>query len=89
MNTQKVAITMPAELVTIIDDISNQQGISRSKFISNALREKVLNEKERQLKDAYNRVFSDELIRKEQLETSSKKRMDEVHEALKLVMNLP
>ncbi len=71
MNTQKVAITMPADLVTIIDDISSQQGISRSKFISNALREKVLNEKERQLKDAYNRVFSDELIKKEQLETSA------------------
>jgi metal-responsive CopG/Arc/MetJ family transcriptional regulator len=71
MNTQKVAITMPTDLVIIIDDISKQQGISRSKFISNALREKVLNEKERQLKDAYNKVFSDELIRKEQLETSA------------------
>jgi len=71
MNTQKVAITMPKDLVTIIDDISKQQGISRSKFISKALREKVLNEKEKQLKDAYNRVFSDELIRKEQLGTAA------------------
>ncbi len=71
MNTQKVAITMPAELVTIIDDISKQKGMSRSKFISTVLREKVLNEKEKQLKDAYNRVFSDEAIRKEQLETAS------------------
>lgn len=71
MNTQKVAITMPAELVTIIDDLSKQKGMSRSKFISTVLREKVLNEKEKQLKDAYNRVFSDEAIRKEQLETAS------------------
>lgn len=71
MNTQKVAITMPAELVAIIDDISKQKGMSRSKFISTVLREKVLNEKEKQLKDAYNRVFSDEAIRKEQLETAS------------------
>ncbi len=62
---------MPAELVTIIDDISKQKGMSRSKFISTVLREKVLNEKEKQLKDAYNRVFSDEAIRKEQLETAS------------------
>jgi metal-responsive CopG/Arc/MetJ family transcriptional regulator len=71
MNTQKVAITMPTDLVTIIDDMSKQQGISRSKFISKALHETVINEKEKQLKDAYNRVFSDELIRKEQLETAA------------------
>ena len=70
MNTQKVAITIPAELVTIIDNISKQKGMSRSKYISTVLREKVFNEKERQIKDAYNRVFSDELIRKEQLETA-------------------
>jgi len=70
MNTQKVAITIPAELVAMIDNISKQKGMSRSKYISTVLREKVLNEKERQIKDAYNRVFSDELIRKEQLETA-------------------
>jgi metal-responsive CopG/Arc/MetJ family transcriptional regulator len=71
MNTQKVAITMPIELVTIIDDISKQKGMSRSKFISTVLRETVLIQKEKQLKDAYNRVFSEEAIRKEQLETAS------------------
>ena len=71
MNTKKVAITMPIQLVTIIDDISKQKGMSRSSYISTVLHEKVLKEKEKQLKDVYNRVFSDEAIRKEQLETAS------------------
>ena len=71
MNTKKVAITIPTQLVTMIDDISRQKGMSRSKFISTVLRENVLIEKEKQIKDAYNRVFSDEAIRKEQLETAS------------------
>ena len=71
MNTQKVAITIPIELVTIIDSITKQKGISRSKFISNMLREKILDEKNKQIKDAYNRIFSDEKILKEQLETAS------------------
>ncbi len=70
MNTQKVAITIPVDLVTIIDDISKERGMSRSKYISTVLREKVLSEKERQLKDAFNRVFSDDSIQKKQLETA-------------------
>jgi metal-responsive CopG/Arc/MetJ family transcriptional regulator len=71
MSTQKVAITVPIELVAIIDDISRQKGISRSKLISNILKEKILNEKEKQIKAAYNRVFSDALILKEQIDTAS------------------
>ncbi len=71
MSTQKVAITMPTELVAIIDDISRQKGMSRSRFISNILMDKILNEKEKQMKAAYNQVFSDALILKEQLETAS------------------
>ena len=71
MNTQKVAITIPTDLLTTIDDISKQKGISRSRYISNLLREKVLDEKERQIKASYNRVFSDKLILREQLETAS------------------
>ena len=71
MNTQKVAITIPADLVIMIDDISKQLGLSRSKYISTVLREKVLSEKERQIKDSYNRVFSDDSIRKEQRKTAS------------------
>ena len=71
MTTQKVAITMPTDLVAIIDDISRQNGISRSKFISTVLLEKVLVEKEKQIKGAYDRIFSEESIRKEQLETTT------------------
>jgi len=70
MNTRKVAITIPADLVIMIDNISKQMGLSRSKYISTVLREKVLNEKERQIKDSYNRVFSDDSIKKEQLRTA-------------------
>jgi len=70
MNTQKVAITMPTDLLTTIDDISKQKGISRSRYISNILKEKVLDEKEKQIKASYNRVFSEELILREQLETA-------------------
>lgn len=34
MNTQEVAITIPKELVAMVDDISKKRGLSRSKFIS-------------------------------------------------------
>lgn len=67
MNTQKVAITIPKELVAMIDDISRKKGLSRSKFISGVLREKLISERNRHIKDAYDRAFSDESIRREQL----------------------
>jgi hypothetical protein len=70
VNTQKVAITIPTDLVVMIDDISKQRGLSRSKYISTVLREKVLSEKGRQVKDSFNRVFSDDAIKKEQLQTA-------------------
>jgi metal-responsive CopG/Arc/MetJ family transcriptional regulator len=70
MNTQKVAITIPADLLTMIDDISKQLGVSRSKYISTVLREKLISEKDRQIKDAYNRIYSDDSIRKEQLDSA-------------------
>jgi metal-responsive CopG/Arc/MetJ family transcriptional regulator len=69
MNTQKVAITVPKDLIAVVDEISKSQGISRSSFISKALRETVKDEKTRKLKEAYNKVFSDESIQKEQLDT--------------------
>jgi metal-responsive CopG/Arc/MetJ family transcriptional regulator len=71
MSTQKVAITVPTELLTIIDDISKQKGISRSRFISTVLQQKILAEKQRQIKDAYDRVFSNHEIQKEQIETAA------------------
>jgi hypothetical protein len=70
VNTKKVAITIPTDLVIMIDNISKQMGLSRSKYISTVLREKVLSEKERQIKDSFNRVFSDDAIKKEQLQTA-------------------
>jgi metal-responsive CopG/Arc/MetJ family transcriptional regulator len=70
MNTQKVAITIPADLVAMIDDISKQKGLSRSKYISIVLHEKISSEKEQQIKDSYNRVFSDDSIKEEQLQTA-------------------
>lgn len=70
MTTQKVALTIPKELVVIIDVLSKREGISRSKFVSTLLREKVLVERDRHLQDTYNRIFSDEQIRKEQKETA-------------------
>jgi len=69
MNTQKVAISMPPELVATIDVLSRKRGISRSKYISSVLQEKIQQEKRQALKEAYDRVFSDESIRKEQVET--------------------
>ena len=41
MHTQKVAITIPKELVAMVDDISKKRGLSRSKFISMVIREKA------------------------------------------------
>ena len=71
MNTQKVAITIPKQLVIMIDMISRQRGLSRSKFISNVLHEKLADERDRSTKGAYDKIFSDDEIAKEQLETAS------------------
>lgn len=50
----------------MIDDISKERGMYRSKFISTILREKLISERNRHIKDAYDRAFSDESIWKEQ-----------------------
>ncbi|MBW2166603.1 MAG: hypothetical protein JRG74_11095 [Deltaproteobacteria bacterium] len=68
MNYLKVYITIPKELVAMVDDISKKRGLSRSEFISMVIIEKVLSEKSRHIKDIYDRIFSDESIRKEQLD---------------------
>ncbi|EKD34936.1 MAG: hypothetical protein ACD_75C02118G0002 [uncultured bacterium] len=70
MNTQKIAITVPSDLLDIIDKTSEQRSLSRSKFISLLLREKLLEERDRQLKDEYDRVFSDSAICNEQFNTA-------------------
>jgi len=70
MNTQKVAITMPKDLLAAVDAISREKGISRSRFISLTIEEKIASERDRTLKEAYDRVFSDDSIIKEQLDTA-------------------
>ena len=70
MNTQKVAITVPNDIIAVVDKISKQEGISRSKYISQVLRDRIKEEHEKKLTSAYNDVFSDESIQKEQLETA-------------------
>lgn len=69
MNTQKVAISMPANLLASIDNMRKNKGLSRSKYISTLLREKISEEKNKEIKKAYDAVFSDENIKQEQLET--------------------
>jgi metal-responsive CopG/Arc/MetJ family transcriptional regulator len=54
----------------MIDEISKKRGISRSKLISNMLRQKIIDERDKQINEAYNQVFSDDSIQKEQLDTS-------------------
>ena len=70
MHTQKVAITVPKHILSMIDQISQTRGISRSKLISSILEEKIIEEKAAALKNAYDRVFEDEQIRPEQRSTS-------------------
>ncbi|MFW6104154.1 MAG: ribbon-helix-helix domain-containing protein [Bacteroidota bacterium] len=67
MHTQKVAVTIPKDLVALIDEISKNEGLSRSKYISSVLREKLESEKNRYIKEKYNQVFSDQSIQEEQL----------------------
>ncbi len=70
MNTQKVAITIPKNLILLIDQVSKERGLTRSRYITSVLSEKIVEERKQLLKDAYNKVFSDETIQKEQLDTA-------------------
>jgi hypothetical protein len=70
MSTQKVAITMPEDLIKDIDAISKTKGLSRSRYIASALVEKVADEKKGVLKESYDRVFSDEKVRRDQIDAA-------------------
>lgn len=70
MNTIKVAITIPKDLVMTIDLLSLEQGVSRSKFITGILKEKIQKDQNDKIKATYDRVFSDERIAEEQLATA-------------------
>jgi metal-responsive CopG/Arc/MetJ family transcriptional regulator len=70
MNTQKVAITVPKNIIIMIDKISQSRGISRSKLITLMLEQKLADEKAVYLKNTYNAIFNDDSIRKEQRSTA-------------------
>lgn len=68
MTTVKVAITMPKELVREVDAVRKEEEISRSGYITRLVRKAVRAERKEKLKAAYDRVFSDPEIVKEQKE---------------------
>ena len=70
MNTQKVAISMPSNLLASIDNMRKNIGLSRSKYISTLRRDKISEEKNNEIKKVYDAVFADESIKQEQLETA-------------------
>lgn len=70
MNTQKVAITVPKNILIMIDKISKAKGISRSKLISSMLEQKLAEEKAAYLKSAYDKIFDDNSIKEEQRSTA-------------------
>ncbi len=70
MNTQKVSFTISKNIIRMIDVISKELGLSRSRYVSLLLEEKLQEEQERKIKKAYDIVFSDDSVCEEQLETS-------------------
>ena len=67
VNTKKVAMTIPEDLLGEIDEMSRQRGVSRSRLISELLREKLVDEQNLSLRSAYDEVFSNEAICQEQV----------------------
>lgn len=67
VNTKKVAMTIPEDLLGEIDEMSRHRGVSRSRLISELLREKLVEVQNRSLRSAYDQVFSDEAICREQV----------------------
>ena len=67
VNTKKVAMTIPEDLLGEIDEMSRHRGISRSRLISELLREKLVEVQNLSLRSAYDQVFSDEAICREQI----------------------
>ena len=67
MNTQKIAITIPKNLLSLIDSFSKKKGVSRSRYISILLQQKLEEEKNLIIKEAYDMVFADNDVRQEQV----------------------
>jgi metal-responsive CopG/Arc/MetJ family transcriptional regulator len=71
VNTKKVAMTIPEDLLGEIDEMSRQRGVSRSRLISDLLREKLVQEQNQSPRSAYDEVFSNEAICQEQVLTTA------------------
>jgi metal-responsive CopG/Arc/MetJ family transcriptional regulator len=71
VNTKKVAMTIPEDLLGEIDEMSKKRGVSRSRLISDLLREKLVQEQNQSLRSAYDEIFSDEAICQEQVLTTA------------------
>ena len=67
VNTRKVAMTIPEDLLGEIDEMSRHRGVSRSRLISELLREKLVDVQNHSLRCAYDEVFSNEVVRQEQV----------------------
>jgi metal-responsive CopG/Arc/MetJ family transcriptional regulator len=70
MNTQKVAITVPKNILAMIDQISHAKGISRSKLITSMLEQTLKEEKTAYLKRAYDTIFEAAIVKEEQRTTA-------------------
>ncbi len=70
MNTLKVAISIPEEIVKSIDRLRKSRGISRSKYITNTMIQKIHEELNRELKAQYDKIFSEPGMQEEQSETT-------------------
>ncbi len=70
MATKKIAITIPHDVVSMVDEASNRLGISRSKYISSILKDRLEEEKGKWIRESYDQVFADETVQQEQLDTA-------------------
>ena len=65
-----LGITIPRNILAMVDEISQARGVSRSKLISTMLEQKLAEEKATYLKNAYNQVFNAGVVCEEQIATA-------------------
>jgi len=66
MPMTKVAITLPEEIVTQIDDAAHDRGESRSAFVANVLRAALRARRGEAITRQLNALFADEAVAAEQ-----------------------
>ena len=60
IKTIKTAITMPRELLKEVDRQSRKEGVSRSRFISDAVRKQLRSYSSRQITEQLNNVYANQ-----------------------------